>query len=143
MPPPYDQFNAAMIHTEMAGLALRPDSGVSAMEGRAEADRAMTWFRRAIDGGYRPLTQILAEPVLNPLRSRPDFRLLVMDLAFPKDPFARDRSVPRPPLARVSPRLLKTRPLVTDTRYNVLVEEEDRVHDAKATEPYRCRLLLA
>ena len=83
-----------MIHMEMAGLALRPDSGVSAVEGRAEADRAMTWFRRTIDGGYRPPTQVLAEPVLNPLRSRPDFRLLVMDLAFPKDPFARDRSGP-------------------------------------------------
>ena len=51
----------------------------------------MTWLRKAVDGGFRPLAQMLAEPVFNPLRSRPDFQLLLMDLAFPKDPFVRGR----------------------------------------------------
>ena len=52
--PLYDQFNVAVIHAGLAGLAPMPGSGLSAAEGRAEADRAMTWIRKAVDGGYRP-----------------------------------------------------------------------------------------
>ena len=29
------------------------------------------------------------DPDLDPVRSRPDFQMLFMDLAFPKEPFAR------------------------------------------------------
>ena len=54
MLPPYDQFNVATIHVGLAGIAARPGSGLSAAEGRAEADRAMTWLRKAVDGGFRP-----------------------------------------------------------------------------------------
>ncbi len=89
--PLHDQFNAAVIHLELAGLALLAGSGVSATEGRAEADRALTGMRKAVDGGYRPPARVLAEPVFNPLRSRPDFQLLMMDLAFPIDAFVGGR----------------------------------------------------
>jgi hypothetical protein len=34
-------------------------------------------------------------------------------------------------------------PLAMSTRYRVLVEEEDRAHDAEAIDPYRSRLLFA
>jgi hypothetical protein len=87
--PLYDQFNVASIHAGLAGVAPQPGSGLSAADGRAAADRAMTWLRKAVDGGYRPtLALIRAEPEFNPLRSRRDFQLLMMDLAFPKDPIA-------------------------------------------------------
>jgi hypothetical protein len=89
--PPYDHFNVAMIHAGLAGIAPRPGSGLSAAAGRAEADRAMTSLRRAVDGGSRPPAHELAAPEFDPLRSRADFRLLLMDLAFPKDPFASSR----------------------------------------------------
>jgi eukaryotic-like serine/threonine-protein kinase len=89
--PAHDHFNVAMIHAGLAGIATRPGSGISAAEGQAEADRAMTWLRTAIDGGFRPPAQTWAESALNPLRSRLDFQVLMMDMAFPKDAFARDR----------------------------------------------------
>jgi len=96
--PSYDHFNVGTMHAGLAGLAPRPGSGLSAAEGRDEADRAMTWLRKAVDVGYRPPAQMLAEPVLDSLRSRPDFQLLLMDLTFPADPFARDEGgALRPP----------------------------------------------
>jgi hypothetical protein len=66
-----------------------PGSGVGAAEGRAEAHRAMEWLRQAIAGGYRKPTVLQTDSDLDPLRSRPDFQLLMMDLEFPYDPFAR------------------------------------------------------
>ena len=44
---------------------------------------------RAIAGGYHDLHTSRADKALDPLRSRPDFRLLMMDLAFPADPLPR------------------------------------------------------
>ena len=87
--PLYDHFNVAVIHARLAGLAPRPGSGLSAAEGRAEADRAMTWLRKAVDGGFRPPRGEPGHEPFDPLRSRPDFQLLLMDLAFPAEPFAR------------------------------------------------------
>jgi hypothetical protein len=49
----------------------------------------MAILRRAIDGGYREVGLIRVEPELDPLRSRDDFRVLLLDLAFPADPFPR------------------------------------------------------
>jgi hypothetical protein len=57
-------------------------------ERQAEADRAIQWLRRAIAAGYRKLALIQTDPDLDPLRSRPDFQLLMLDLAFPDDPLA-------------------------------------------------------
>jgi hypothetical protein len=39
--------------------------------------------------GYRNPAQYRYEPALARLRGRDDFRLLLLDLAFPADPFAR------------------------------------------------------
>ena len=55
----------------------------------AEADRAMDLLRRAVAMGFRDVHDLRTESALEPLRSRDDFRLLMMDLAFPTDPFAR------------------------------------------------------
>ena len=72
----------------LAGLAGAAGSGVSAAEGTAHAEAAMALLRRAVAGGYRDLDHFQAEPGLDPLRSRDDFRLMMMDLAFPDEPFA-------------------------------------------------------
>ncbi len=71
----------------LAGLAAKPGSGMTAAEGRAESHRAMEWLRRAVAAGYRNLTILRTDTDLDPLRSRPDFQLLMMDLEFPDDPF--------------------------------------------------------
>ena len=52
-------------------------------ESSALADRAMDDLRQAAAMGYRNPAQYRYEPDLAPLRGRRDFRLLMMDLAFP------------------------------------------------------------
>ena len=46
-------------------------------------------LRRAAAMGYRNLAQYRYEPALGPLRPRADFRLLILDLSFPAEAFAR------------------------------------------------------
>ena len=48
----------------------------------------MEWLGRAVAMGYRNANEIRIESALDPLRSRDDFRLLMMDVAFPAEPFA-------------------------------------------------------
>ena len=83
-----DLYSLACYQSLLAGAAAEPGSGLSAAEGRAEADRAMVTLRRAVDGGYRDLAHMRADTDLDPLRGRADFQLLMLDLAMPGDPFA-------------------------------------------------------
>jgi len=53
-----------------------------------EADRALQWLRQAVAAGYRSLDALRNESGLNPLRSNPDFQLLMMDVAMPDEVFA-------------------------------------------------------
>jgi hypothetical protein len=64
---------------------------MSAAEGETEATTAIRLLREAVHSGYRAATNYRTETALDPLRDRPDFRLLMLDLAFPKDPFAAGR----------------------------------------------------
>ena len=87
-PTPLKLYDAACCRSLIAGAATEPGSGLTAAEGRAEAERAVEGVRRAIDAGYTELSWIrTGDPDLKPIRSRPDFQLLMMDLAFPTDPF--------------------------------------------------------
>ena len=55
------------------------------------ADRAVVMLRRSVaDHGY-DLDELSPDPALDPLRSRPDFQLLMLDLRFPADPFVGTR----------------------------------------------------
>jgi serine/threonine protein kinase len=76
-------------HASLAALAGKPGTGLSPEEGEAEVAEAMILLRRAVEMGYRNTASYHTEPALDPLRSRPDFRLLMLDLAFPSDPFKR------------------------------------------------------
>ena len=84
-----DSFETACCHAALAGLAGRAASGVSAAEAEIEAARAMESLVRAVAAGYRNANEIRIESALESLRSRDDFRFLMMDLAFPTEPFAR------------------------------------------------------
>jgi hypothetical protein len=84
-------FETACCHAMMAGLAGRAGSGVSEAEGEKEAGRSMEWLRRAAAIGYRNVHSYRTADVLDPLRSRDDFKLLMMDLAMPGDPFTSAR----------------------------------------------------
>jgi hypothetical protein len=48
----------------------------------------MEWMRRSVAMGCRNANEFRIESALDPLRSRDDFRLMMMDLAMPADPFA-------------------------------------------------------
>jgi tetratricopeptide (TPR) repeat protein len=81
-------FLRACCHAGLAGLAGRPGSEVSAAEGADQAAKAMALLRQAVTMGYRKPDAYRTESALDPLRNRPDFCLLMMDLAFPAEPFA-------------------------------------------------------
>ena len=49
----------------------------------------MALLYRAVAMGYRNRHAYRTEDALDPLRDRPDFQALLLDLAFPADPFAR------------------------------------------------------
>ena len=90
-PPPrsiWNLFDTACCHAALAGLAGRAGSGVSAAEAEQGALKAIDYLRQAVAMGYRNANEIRIESALDPLRSRDDFKLLMMDVAFPTEPFA-------------------------------------------------------
>jgi serine/threonine-protein kinase len=91
-------FLHAGCRASLSTLAGLPGTGFSAGEGESEADRAMALLKEAAAMGYRNPDYYHIESALDPLRGRDDFRLLMLDLAFPAEPFARgdraDRSRP-------------------------------------------------
>jgi hypothetical protein len=81
-------FLFACSHAALAGLAGRAGSGVSAAEAASEADAAMALLRVAVGWGYRSYAYYRHEDALDPLRDREDFKLLMLDMAMPAEPFA-------------------------------------------------------
>ena len=90
----------ACCHGGLAGLAARPGTGVSGEEGAAHAEQAMAILRGAFAGGYRDIDLLEAEHGLDPLRARVDFRSMMMDMAFPAEPFSRTFEEPGPSTIR-------------------------------------------
>ena len=86
----WECFSTACYLAALSGLAGRAGSGVSAAEGVTAAEAAMALLRKAIEMGYRDVNSLHTEDALDPLRGREDFRLLMMDLEFPPEPFALD-----------------------------------------------------
>jgi serine/threonine-protein kinase len=74
-------YNLARAESRLVALTTPGERG-------PQADRAMEALRRAVAGGYRSPHAIRTDPNLNPLRSRPDFQALLLDLQFPDDPFS-------------------------------------------------------
>ena len=89
-PPLYEAaIFRACCHAALAGLAAKPGAGVSAEEGAAHSEQAMAILRTTFAGGYRDLDLLEAEHGLDTLRSRADFRSMMMDTAFPAEPLSR------------------------------------------------------
>ena len=88
LPPqePFEWFELGCCHAALAGM-----NGPEASPGErlGHADRAMDLLRKAAALGQRDRSAYRCDPGLSALRDRPDFRLLLMDLAMPADPFAR------------------------------------------------------
>jgi tetratricopeptide (TPR) repeat protein len=70
----------ACCHAQLAGLAARAESGVSAADREKEARTAIEWLHRAVAMGYRNGNELQTESALHPLRDREDFKRLVKEL---------------------------------------------------------------
>ncbi len=77
----------AACHAALSSLGGEPRSGVTAQVARAEADTAVERLREAIAAGCRDRGFLLTETAFEPLRSRRDFRALLLDVNFPDQPF--------------------------------------------------------
>ena len=62
---------------------------MSVAEASSEADTARALLHEAVGTGHRDRDAYRTEDALDPLRDRPYFQLLMMDLAFPAEPFVR------------------------------------------------------
>jgi eukaryotic-like serine/threonine-protein kinase len=81
-----DAVLEAGCHALLSGLPGLPGSSITASDGVIEAERAMDILRGLFANSYRG-QGLRTEPALDPLRARPDFQLLMMDVAFPVEPF--------------------------------------------------------
>jgi eukaryotic-like serine/threonine-protein kinase len=84
-------YYLADAYAHLSTLVGRPGtepSPAQRAEIRSHQDRAIDCLRRAVAEGYRSLDNIRRDRDLEPLSSHPDFQALLLDLAFPADPFA-------------------------------------------------------
>jgi serine/threonine-protein kinase len=88
-PTPTDHYSIACGLSLLYGVARESGSGLSAAASDAAAEEAIESLKQAAASGWRDPAWMRRDPDLDPIRSRPEFQLLLMDLVFPVDPFAR------------------------------------------------------
>jgi serine/threonine-protein kinase len=81
-------YELACCQAGLSSLSGQAGSGISAESASAEADRAVDSLKKAAKMGYRNATAVQNQPRLDPIRARPNFHVLMMDLKFPAEPFA-------------------------------------------------------
>jgi hypothetical protein len=86
-----DYYKIACAQSVLSGVAPEPGSGLTAGQGRAAADAAMAALHQAVAAGWREPALAQVDPALAPIRPRPDYQLLMLDLKFPARPFAASR----------------------------------------------------
>jgi serine/threonine-protein kinase len=85
----YNLYNLACFKSLLSGIAAESGSRLTAADVSSLGEQAVLALRRAVAAGLRDLTFMRKDADLDPLRSRPDFQVLLLDLAFPEEPFAK------------------------------------------------------
>ena len=116
-------FFEACCHALLSGIAGRAGSGMSVVAGETEGRRAVEMLRRLAANGFSYPEAARTKSGLNPLRPRSDFLLLMMDLAFPDNPFD-SKPAPKPEAGNnTSPVLPLQSPLLEQDNMSRLVVE--------------------
>ncbi len=88
-PSSFDLYNLACFQSLLSGIAAQPGSGLTGSDVRNLGRQAVATLRRAVDAGLQDVAFMRKDADLGPLRSRPDFQMLLLDVAFPEEPFAK------------------------------------------------------
>ena len=83
-----DFYNLACFYSVLSGTVRGTLAPQAASQARSDADRAVAAFRQAVAAGFRDNGLAQTDSDLIPIRSRPDYQLLLMDMAFPVNPLA-------------------------------------------------------
>ena len=82
-------FYWAACHASLSNLAGVAGTGVAGGEKDAHCERSLDLLRQAAAMGYRNPGVFRTETAARRARRRDDFRLMVLDLEMPRDPFGR------------------------------------------------------
>jgi serine/threonine-protein kinase len=85
---PEARFGIGRNHAVLAGLVGESGAVSSRSDAPTEAREAIEALRRAFAAGHREAGTLRTSRDFDAIRKRPDFQLLLQDLAFPTDPFA-------------------------------------------------------
>jgi serine/threonine-protein kinase len=85
---PWILYNLACAYSRWSAASFGGAAPAPA-EREACAGRGVEALRRAVAAGFKNVGHMGRDPDLDPLRSRPDFQAMMMDLAFPAEPFQR------------------------------------------------------
>jgi eukaryotic-like serine/threonine-protein kinase len=83
-----DAYNTACYQALLSGIATKAGSGLTAADSQTAADQAMASLERAVAAGWRDRNWLATDTDLDPIRSRPDFQTLLLDLGFPAKPLS-------------------------------------------------------
>ena len=86
-PSGYNLYNLACFRSLLIGIAANPGSGFTAADVERLGAEAVDTLRRAVEAGLLDIAFMRRDTDLDALRSRSDFQNLLLDLAFPADPF--------------------------------------------------------
>ena len=84
---PIERILHDMACSYVLGSVAGREGAIEPAEREARSQRAIAALRRVVAARQGNLIQVRRDPILDPLRSRPDFREMIMDLSFPADPF--------------------------------------------------------
>jgi serine/threonine-protein kinase len=88
-PDGYNLYNLACFRSLLSGVGAQPGSGLQPEDVSRLAEQAVQALHQAVAAGSGDVAYMRRDTDLDPLRSRRDFQLLILDLDFPKNPFAR------------------------------------------------------
>jgi serine/threonine-protein kinase len=90
-PDGYNLYNLACFRSLLSGIVAEPGSGLPAAEVDRLGEQAVLALRQAVAAGFQDVAFMRKDTDLDPLRKRPDFQMLLLDLGFPAVPLAAPR----------------------------------------------------